>query len=629
MEQNTEISEQSTLSPELVSDPSNLFNLDQANELTSDKAKELFEFIQTTSYAQNILKLNWINSLSSTFLQGHTDCKEKTDEFIDDGDNNNDCTSNDFIKVSCTIHDDFKKLVNHLRQHKQTGSISQDDSIDNSENTGVIDRIKFIIPNNSDTVTTTTNDNNSNNNNSDMSIRSPNKLYQLCNEIKHYQDLLGSNRKVSGDLVSILSLLNNSSPPSIPSLKIQSNRNITSYSEKCNTTKINDLSNTEYTNQDDPTGMRSLQSQVITKISNNDEHLVSGFKEKLINPLFKFINDKHTPIVQQKSNQHHQQPISYDISTRKPALHWTKLGVPQPATLTKYSAPVHIDVGGTLYTSSLQALTKYPKSMLGKMFNGTIPIVLDTMKQHYFIDRDGTLFRHVLNFLRTNKVNLDPNFTELDQLIEEANFYGLDEMINQLKQIKAKLKRKEMYEIKQFRQQQQLRAGEKDLQCTPSKQLKIDNLNENEITQTYNTISIDNATENSYFQNYLTLHQSGEYKNNPSTIQLMMWDNFLYIMLEMNKFSPHQGRIIFSNCYNHKSLKCFNDLNNYFTNFMSNSYQIVECEDHSEITWFMMSTYHQLKLWELLLNYGFELVTQYKLKLSDKNCIVCLFRLKQ
>ncbi|VDP96042.1 unnamed protein product [Trichobilharzia regenti] len=62
------------------------------------------------------------------------------------------------------------------------------------------------------------------------------------------------------------------------------------------------------------------------------------------------------------------------------------------------------------------------------MFNGTIPIVLDTMKQHYFIDRDGTLFRHVLNFLRTDKVNLDPHFTEMDQLIEEANFYGLYEM---------------------------------------------------------------------------------------------------------------------------------------------------------------------------------------------------------
>lgn|SRR6218665_1338874 len=33
-------------------------------------------------------------------------------------------------------------------------------------------------------------------------------------------------------------------------------------------------------------------------------------------------------------------------------------GVPCPATPTRYTAPVHIDVGGTIYTSSLETLTK-------------------------------------------------------------------------------------------------------------------------------------------------------------------------------------------------------------------------------------------------------------------------------
>lgn len=33
-------------------------------------------------------------------------------------------------------------------------------------------------------------------------------------------------------------------------------------------------------------------------------------------------------------------------------------GVPNPATPTKYTAPVHIDVGGTIYTSSLEVLTR-------------------------------------------------------------------------------------------------------------------------------------------------------------------------------------------------------------------------------------------------------------------------------
>ena len=32
-------------------------------------------------------------------------------------------------------------------------------------------------------------------------------------------------------------------------------------------------------------------------------------------------------------------------------------------------------------------LNRYPDSKLSRMFTGSIPIVLDTLKQHYFIDR--------------------------------------------------------------------------------------------------------------------------------------------------------------------------------------------------------------------------------------------------
>ena len=58
------------------------------------------------------------------------------------------------------------------------------------------------------------------------------------------------------------------------------------------------------------------------------------------------------------------------------------------ATASWFTAPVHIDVGGKSYTSSLDTLTKLPDSRLSKMFSGGIPIVLDTLKQHYFIDKD-------------------------------------------------------------------------------------------------------------------------------------------------------------------------------------------------------------------------------------------------
>lgn len=48
--------------------------------------------------------------------------------------------------------------------------------------------------------------------------------------------------------------------------------------------------------------------------------------------------------------------------TRSPVSPLASQGIPLPAQLTKSNAPVHIDVGGHMYTSSLATLTKYPDS---------------------------------------------------------------------------------------------------------------------------------------------------------------------------------------------------------------------------------------------------------------------------
>ncbi|XP_077390736.1 uncharacterized protein LOC144027233 isoform X3 [Festucalex cinctus] len=101
-------------------------------------------------------------------------------------------------------------------------------------------------------------------------------------------------------------------------------------------------------------------------------------------------------------------------------------GVPSPAQLSKGNAPVHVDVGGHTYTSSLDTLTKYPESRrIGRLFNGSEPIVLDGLRQHYFIDRDGAMFRYILNFMRTSKLLLPDDFNEYALLYEEASFFQL------------------------------------------------------------------------------------------------------------------------------------------------------------------------------------------------------------
>lgn len=70
-------------------------------------------------------------------------------------------------------------------------------------------------------------------------------------------------------------------------------------------------------------------------------------------------------------------------------------------------------------------LFRYPDSKLAKLFNGGIPIVLDSLKQHYFIDRDGEMFKHILNFMRNSKLLVSDTFGDLDLLLEEAKYFDV------------------------------------------------------------------------------------------------------------------------------------------------------------------------------------------------------------
>nr|CAD7200679.1 unnamed protein product [Timema douglasi] len=74
---------------------------------------------------------------------------------------------------------------------------------------------------------------------------------------------------------------------------------------------------------------------------------------------------------------------------------------------------------------SLKIDFRYPESRLAKLFNGSIPIVLDSLKQHYFIDRDGGMFRHILNFMRNSRLLIPENFADLDLLLEESRYFDI------------------------------------------------------------------------------------------------------------------------------------------------------------------------------------------------------------
>ncbi|XP_066582836.1 BTB/POZ domain-containing protein KCTD16 [Prorops nasuta] len=85
---------------------------------------------------------------------------------------------------------------------------------------------------------------------------------------------------------------------------------------------------------------------------------------------------------------------------------------------------VELNVGGVFYTTALTTLTRESESHLASLFTGQSHVEKDA-KGKYFLDRDGVLFRYVLDFLRNQALVLPEGFRERERLRQEANFYGL------------------------------------------------------------------------------------------------------------------------------------------------------------------------------------------------------------
>ena len=96
---------------------------------------------------------------------------------------------------------------------------------------------------------------------------------------------------------------------------------------------------------------------------------------------------------------------------------------------------VTINVGGAMYTTTRHTLAKYPDSMLGAMFNGKYTPTACDQQGNHFIDRDGHMFRHVLNFLRSGRLCLPQGFKDFELLEAEADFFQIDPMISAIKEL--------------------------------------------------------------------------------------------------------------------------------------------------------------------------------------------------
>eukprot|EP01006_Ploeotia_vitrea_P006185 TRINITY_DN12485_c0_g2_i1.p1 TRINITY_DN12485_c0_g2~~TRINITY_DN12485_c0_g2_i1.p1 ORF type:complete len:564 (-),score=59.87 TRINITY_DN12485_c0_g2_i1:245-1936(-) len=83
-----------------------------------------------------------------------------------------------------------------------------------------------------------------------------------------------------------------------------------------------------------------------------------------------------------------------------------------------------LNVGGVHHHTTVSTLKQADGSMLQAMFSGRFSLDSDE-DGSYFLDRDGTLFRYVLDFLRTGEFESPENPSLLERLSEEADFYCL------------------------------------------------------------------------------------------------------------------------------------------------------------------------------------------------------------
>ena len=88
---------------------------------------------------------------------------------------------------------------------------------------------------------------------------------------------------------------------------------------------------------------------------------------------------------------------------------------------------IDLNVGGTLFTTCVQTLLVEQDSKLGRMFSGRHN--LEKQKDgSIFIDRDGTHFGIILNYLRghiTSKRQLPDDPNTLSHLLCEVKYYEL------------------------------------------------------------------------------------------------------------------------------------------------------------------------------------------------------------
>uniref|UniRef100_A0A3B4X7E1 Potassium channel tetramerisation domain containing 12.1 n=1 Tax=Seriola lalandi dorsalis TaxID=1841481 RepID=A0A3B4X7E1_SERLL len=98
-----------------------------------------------------------------------------------------------------------------------------------------------------------------------------------------------------------------------------------------------------------------------------------------------------------------------------------------------FSEIIELNVGGQVYVTRHKTLIAVPDSLLWNMFSKKSPKELARdSKGRFFLDRDGFLFRYILDYLRDLNLVLPDYFPEKSRLQREADFFQLRDLAKRL-----------------------------------------------------------------------------------------------------------------------------------------------------------------------------------------------------
>ncbi|CAI5773498.1 BTB/POZ domain-containing protein KCTD14 [Podarcis raffonei] len=98
------------------------------------------------------------------------------------------------------------------------------------------------------------------------------------------------------------------------------------------------------------------------------------------------------------------------------------------SNLQTQSQIIELNVGGEIFTTTLSTLKKHPGSKLAEMFASGQTKPRTDPEGRYFIDRPGTYFKYILEYLRSNQVPTNC----VQEVYKEALFYDIEPLVKQL-----------------------------------------------------------------------------------------------------------------------------------------------------------------------------------------------------